>query len=505
MQETISEVLAFLAERKRLFYYYIWDIDHAYRHGVDGLNFGPGDQQLARPEGTLDHAVLLGSLHRLGYTGQPASRPTARGAGAWIGSVLSCAPPTATSAPSWTVWPRAEVRPRERCAVSSDFCRTSNKRCSTVQDLRHGRDASGSLGACRSPPRAAGHRTERRSPNPLEKCMRRNVAFIAVAGAIAIGLAGCSAPAGSTPGASGSGDNAAVQKAEKALAAIVKGDVLSKGPHGETAAPATSADMTDAEIASVRAKHLTAAIVMHYGGNDWATAQIAGLKSEFGKLGIKVIATTDANFKPDQQVSQLETVMTQKPDLIVSIPTDPVATESAYKAVAAAGTKLVFMDNVPNGMTAGKDYVADVSADNYGNGVVSAYEMAKAIGGKGKIGVIFHQADFFVTKQRYQGFKETITKEFPNIQIVQETGIAGPDFAGQAQVAASAMLTKHPDLTGIWAVWDVPAEGCWPRRGPRATPTSRWRPRTSAPTSRSRSRRTSSWSDSVRSAPSTRG
>jgi ribose transport system substrate-binding protein len=292
----------------------------------------------------------------------------------------------------------------------------------------------------------------------MEKHMRRNVAFIAVASAVAIGLAGCSSSAATAPGAS-SGDNAAVQKAEKALADIVKGKVLSKGPHGETAAPATSADMTAEEVAAVKAKHLTAAIVMHYGGNDWATAQIAGLKSEFGKLGIKVIATTDANFKPDQQVSQLETVMTQKPDLIVSIPTDPVATESAYKAVAAAGTKLVFMDNVPNGMTAGKDYVSDVSADNYGNGVVSAYELAKALGGEGKIGVIFHQADFFVTKQRYEGFKETITKEFPKIHIVQETGIAGPDFAGQAQVAASAMLTKHADLAGIWGVWDVPAEG----------------------------------------------
>lgn len=69
MGETISEVLTFLAERKRLFYYYIWDIDRAYRHGVDGLNFGPGDQQLPRPDGTLDHAVPLGLLKRLGYTG----------------------------------------------------------------------------------------------------------------------------------------------------------------------------------------------------------------------------------------------------------------------------------------------------------------------------------------------------------------------------------------------------------------------------------------------------
>lgn len=69
MNETISEAITYLAERKRLFYYYIWDIDRAYRHGVDGLNFGPGEKQLPRPDGTLDHSVLLGTLKRVGYTG----------------------------------------------------------------------------------------------------------------------------------------------------------------------------------------------------------------------------------------------------------------------------------------------------------------------------------------------------------------------------------------------------------------------------------------------------
>lgn len=285
--------------------------------------------------------------------------------------------------------------------------------------------------------------------------MRRAVALTVATAAVLAGLVGCS----STNGAgTTSADNADVKKAEAALASMGTGAVLSKGPHGETAQPASSANLTPADIAAVKAKHATAAIVMHYGGNDWATAQIAGLKSEFAQLGITLIANTDANFKPDLQVSQLQTVMTKKPDIVVSIPTDPVATASAYKAAAAAGAKLVFMDNVPNGMTAGKDYVSDVSADNYGNGVVSAYEMVKALGGQGKIGAIFHQADFFVTKQRYQGFTDTI-KKFPKIKIVATTGIAGPDFAGQAQVAASAMLTKHPDLAGIWAVWDVPAEG----------------------------------------------
>ena len=262
----------------------------------------------------------------------------------------------------------------------------------------------------------------------------------------------------STTSSSGSGDNAATAKADQALAQL-KEKVLSTGPNGEQASPASAVTLTDDQIAQVKAKNATAAIVMHYGGNDWATAQIAGLKSEFGRLGINVVATTDANFKPEQQVSDIETVMTKKPSVIVSIPTDPVATADAYRAAAEAGTKLVFMDNVPKGFTAGKDYVTVVSADNYGNGVVSAHLLTRNLGGKGNIGVIYHNADFFVTQQRYDGFQKTLASDYPGIQVVAKQGIAGPDFAGDAQAAANAMLSQHADLDAIWAVWDVPAEG----------------------------------------------
>jgi ribose transport system substrate-binding protein len=284
--------------------------------------------------------------------------------------------------------------------------------------------------------------------------MKQQLRLAATAVTFALVTAACSASTTTTTAQ----DSGVSQKAEAALAKI-KGQVLSKGPNGETPSPASAAELTPAELAKVKAKGATAAIVMHYGGNDWATAQVAGLREEFGKLGIKVVAVTDANFKPDKQVSDLETVLNKKPDIIVSIPTDPVATASAYKKAAAAGAKLVFMDNVPQGMTAGKDYVSVVSADNFGNGVTSAHLMAKAVGGKGEIGLVFHEADFFVTKQRYDGFKQTITKDYPDIKIVEEKGIAGPDFAGDAQSAANAMLSKHPTLAGIWGVWDVPAEG----------------------------------------------
>jgi ribose transport system substrate-binding protein len=284
--------------------------------------------------------------------------------------------------------------------------------------------------------------------------MNSKLPLIAAASVMALVATGCSAATTTS-----TTQNKGVSKTADAALAALKGKVLSKGPNGENAQPATAANLSANEISKVKAKHATAAIVMHYGGNDWANAQVAGLKSEFGNLGIKVVAVTDANFKPDKQVSDLETVLIKKPDIIVSIPTDPVATASAYKAAARSGAKLVFMDNVPKGMAAGKDYVSVVSADNYGNGVTSAHLMAKALGGKGEIGLIHHEADFFVTKQRYDGFKSTIQKDYPDIKIVDDKGIAGPDFAGDAQNAANAMLTEHPNLAGIWAVWDVPAEG----------------------------------------------
>ena len=262
-------------------------------------------------------------------------------------------------------------------------------------------------------------------------------------------------------GGSGSGGGQGAEQLPKAQKALdnLEGKVLSTGPYGEKPTPADEIKLTDAELEEIKGMNATAAIVMHYGGDDWSRAQIDALQTRFEEMGIEVIATTDADFDPGKQVSDIETVLAKNPDIIISIPTDPVATADAYRKARAQGVELVFMDNVPKDFEQGKDYTSVVSADNYGNGVAAAHLMASNIGGEGKIGAIFHAADFFVTQQRYEAFQKTIEDEYPDIEIVADQGIAGPDFAGQAEEAASAMLTKNADLDGIWAVWDVPAEG----------------------------------------------
>ena len=249
------------------------------------------------------------------------------------------------------------------------------------------------------------------------------------------------------------------QSAAEALDALA-GQVLSTGPNGEEPTAAAEITLSDEDLETIRAMNATAATVLHYGGNDWSQAQVDGLRHQFEVMGIEVIAVTDAGFSAATQMSDIETILAQNPSIIVSIPTDPVATASAYRMAAERGVELVFMDNVPSGLTAGEDYVSVVSADNYGNGVASAHLMAQGLGDEGgQIGIVYHAADFFVTRQRYDAFRATIEENYPNIEIVAEQGIGGPDFTGDAERVASAMMISNRDIDGIWAVWDVPAEG----------------------------------------------
>lgn len=230
----------------------------------------------------------------------------------------------------------------------------------------------------------------------------------------------------------------------------------------EQAVQRTSAkevQLSPVQLERIRAMKPTAAIVMHYSGDDWSTAQIAGLQDQFDHMGIEVIAVTDAHFSPQKQIADLESVLIRKPNIIVSIPTDPIVTADTYKKAAAQGVKLVFMDNVPQGLIQGSDYASVVSSDNYGHGVASAHLMAEQLEGQGAIALVYHAVDYRVTRQRYDAFKRTIQESYPSIQIIEEQGIHGPNFAAEAEQAATGMLSKHPELRGIWAVWDVPAEG----------------------------------------------
>ena len=270
-------------------------------------------------------------------------------------------------------------------------------------------------------------------------------ALAATAAMIAVAACGSSSDDSST-GASGA---TTAIKPSKAVGQTV-------GPNGEKATPTSALQLTDAEIAKVKQGNYTAALVWHQ-ASDFTTAVTNGAKDQFAKLGIRIVATTNANFDPGKQKSDIETVLAKKPSVMLTLPVDPVTTASAYRAAVGAGTKLVLLSNVPKGFVQGKDYVAVVTDDLFQMGKHAADALAAAIGGKGKIAYFFHDASYYVTNQRDQAFKKTIEANYPKIKIVAEQGIADPN---KAQDQANGVLAKNPDIDGVYVTFSQPpAEG----------------------------------------------
>ncbi|MFL5841057.1 MAG: substrate-binding domain-containing protein [Thermoleophilaceae bacterium] len=228
------------------------------------------------------------------------------------------------------------------------------------------------------------------------------------------------------------------------------------GPSGERATPTSALELTPAEVAKVRAGHYTAALLWHEDA-DFTTAVTGGVRDVFKQLGIEVVARASANFDAARQKAQLETIGAKKPSVLLTLPVDPVLTASAYKAVARRGTKIVLLSIVPQGMRAGRDYVDVVTDDLFQMGKRAADALAVAVGDKGNVAYFFRDANSYVTNQRDQAFLKTLTRNYPNIDVVAKQGIADPN---KAQDEANAVLLENPKLSGAYVTFSQPpAEG----------------------------------------------
>ncbi|RUY61836.1 sugar ABC transporter substrate-binding protein [Mesorhizobium sp. M7A.F.Ca.CA.001.05.1.1] len=222
--------------------------------------------------------------------------------------------------------------------------------------------------------------------------------------------------------------------------------------------PAVSPDVlkfSDEDLAKLKAGKFTAGLVMHTMDAGWPQLQVAGISNTLKDLGIEIVGTTDAKFQPGQQISDLEQMIARKPDVIFSIPIDPKSESEAYKKATAAGIKLVFMDNVPVDMAPGKDYVTVVASDNEKNAYFAAQELVGAIGGKGEVGIITLVYDYYYSVAARKVGALKAFGEHPDIKVADVGTFTAPE---KAYEVATAMLTAHPDMKGIFVAWDTPAQ-----------------------------------------------
>lgn len=231
--------------------------------------------------------------------------------------------------------------------------------------------------------------------------------------------------------------------------------IQATGPNGEEVVGVEAVlELLDAaDIKSIQEGGYTAAIVMADSGNDWAQGQIKGISETLEKFKVELVASTDAKWKVEQQIADLESVIQLEPDVIFSHPTDGIAVGPTYKKAADAGIKVVFIDSPGANSSYPEDYAGIVQADNYVIAKASAEVLAELIGEEGQVALINYKNSVPHMDMRERAAKETFAS-YPNIEVVADQRV-GSNEEG-AEVAESIMIA-NPEVKAIWAGWDGPA------------------------------------------------
>jgi ribose transport system substrate-binding protein len=230
------------------------------------------------------------------------------------------------------------------------------------------------------------------------------------------------------------------------------GDIKTRGPEGQVPLWYTSIKLTEEEKAKIRKGKNGKKYVIAYDQlnvsefDDTIGFAIDAMARDLNMEYIHTYNRFDATVQKDN----VETILAKNPDIIAAVSVDPTVSGAAFKTAAERGVALIFC-SVKAPLKWESEYKGGlVFYDLIGFGPMLAKQLNTALGGKGAIGYVYHQANFFITNQRDQGFKDAL-KSYPGLTIVDErpTGNTMNDTEG----IVSAMITKHPEIKGIYLPW----------------------------------------------------
>lgn len=242
--------------------------------------------------------------------------------------------------------------------------------------------------------------------------------------------------------------------------------VAGLGPHGERPATPELVTLTPEIAAKARVEGFRVAIALHTKASDWSQRQVAGIEACLRGVSAAVVDIVDCAYRPDIQVRAIEKLVAVKPDAVIAIPVGGTAVASAFRDVSAAGIKLVLLDNAPSGLLPERDYVSVVSSDNFGLGEIAASLLAPHVPWGGSACVAAFHIDFFATAQREIAFTRWMRRKRPDIRLSQ-LKFDTPAGAGDA---IGRYIDGHPDLNGLFIVWDEPAAAALSTIAERARP-----------------------------------
>lgn len=189
--------------------------------------------------------------------------------------------------------------------------------------------------------------------------------------------------------------------------------------------------------------------------HDWDLKAYKAQIAEIERLGGTAIAL-DAGRNDQTQVSQIQTLIAQKPDAIIEQLGNLDVLNPWLQKINDAGIPLFTVD------TATPHAINNTTSNNYSIGAELALQMVADLGGKGNVLVFNGFYSVPVCKIRYDQMKYVL-EAFPDVKIIEpELRDVIPNTIQSAYSNVTDMLTKYPnegDVGAIWACWDVPMIG----------------------------------------------
>lgn len=176
------------------------------------------------------------------------------------------------------------------------------------------------------------------------------------------------------------------------------------------------------------------------GNPYWVDARI-GFKERGDQLGVKTVFTGPVDSNVQGQASELDQVIAQKPNGILISPADADSLKPGIDRAMDAGIPVITVDTD----SPASKRLCYVGTANYESGLVVGTLMAKALGGKGKVG-ISNLSGQWNLEERERGVKDAL-KAYPGIQYVQTVNDRADD-----QIAVTRnreMISANPDIAGI--------------------------------------------------------
>jgi ribose transport system substrate-binding protein len=177
--------------------------------------------------------------------------------------------------------------------------------------------------------------------------------------------------------------------------------------------------------------------------NFWQTMK-QGAEKAAAEENVELVWVGPSNEKDIvEQVNIVQNQITAGVDGIVLAATDAEALVAPVEAALAKNIPVITVDS---GIK--KDIAhCYIATDNVEGGRRAAEALAKAIGEKGKVGLMLFMKGSVSNDEREKGFKEGL-KKYPNITLASELYANDP---AESVSKVTNMMTASPDIVGIFA------------------------------------------------------